>query len=623
MVNAVSAGDLDSGVARAVVDHEPLDDVEALELPRETRERDGQRLLLVEARDLDDELQGAASIAHRLAVPLTLGGVLALALGLRVWGLRHGLPEVYNVDENAHFVPRAIGFFGHDLNPRYFVNPPAFTYLLHLVFLVRYGSGDAAGHALASDPSSVFALARLTSALLATIAVGLLYIAGKRLFGRTAGLLAAALLAFSFLPVHYSHLALNDAPALAPVALALVGVAGLLRGPVRRRDLVLAGLGAGLAAATKYTAGVVVVALVVLAVARRVPPRALALALAVAAGAFVAANPYAVLDAGAFLHGLGRQHSATASSTKLGTSQHNGFVFYGWALTWGFGIVPLIAAGGGAVVLAAGKRARLTAWVLIAPTVCFLLFMGAQDRYFGRWVMPVLPLLCLLAAAGGIAAIRVVSAWRPRLGVAFAALTIAALLAQGAVAVIHNDLVLSRADTRALTLAWMNRNIPAGAGVVVEPVVGEEFRGHWTAVDPRRPAGARGEQALLPQRRLAGLPLERIPRPAAVVGAEGYARSLRPELVGAYERAGICWVVVGSTQRGRIETEPRRVPDAVAYYRALERSSRIAFRASPFRPGARPVPFGFDHSFSAYPLAYERPGPVMTVYRLLHGRCQA
>ena len=40
-----------------------------------------------------------------------------------------GLPYVYNADENSHFVPRAIGMFGHGLNPDYFINPPAYTYV--------------------------------------------------------------------------------------------------------------------------------------------------------------------------------------------------------------------------------------------------------------------------------------------------------------------------------------------------------------------------------------------------------------------------------------------------------------------------------------------------------------
>jgi hypothetical protein len=56
MVDAVRPRDLDRRVCGAVVDDEPLDRVEALDLARQVRKRDGERLLLVEAGDLDDEL---------------------------------------------------------------------------------------------------------------------------------------------------------------------------------------------------------------------------------------------------------------------------------------------------------------------------------------------------------------------------------------------------------------------------------------------------------------------------------------------------------------------------------------------------------------------------------------
>ena len=54
-----SRADLDRAVGRAVVDHEPLDHVEAGDLAGEVAQRDGERLLLVHAGDLDDELHGA------------------------------------------------------------------------------------------------------------------------------------------------------------------------------------------------------------------------------------------------------------------------------------------------------------------------------------------------------------------------------------------------------------------------------------------------------------------------------------------------------------------------------------------------------------------------------------
>ena len=54
----------------------------------------------------------------------------------------------------------------------------------------------------------------------------------------------------------------------------------------------------------------------------------------------------------------------------------------------------------------------------------------------------------------------------------------------------------------------------------------------------------------------------------------------------------------------------------------LARRSELVFRASPMAGGRAPPRFNFDWSFDYYPLAYDRPGPTMTVYRLHGGpRC--
>ncbi len=191
----------------------------------------------------------AAELARRRAWPLAIAALVLGAALLRVWGAGHGLPYVYNADENAHFVARAIGMFGHSLNPEYFNNPPAFTYVLHGAFWVRWGGRDAVGAAFAADPGTAFTIARVLAGLLGAAAAGLLVWAGARLFDRPTGLVAGALLAVAFLPVHYGHLALNDVPALAPACLALVGVAGVYRSG-RHVDYAIAGIGIGLACAT-------------------------------------------------------------------------------------------------------------------------------------------------------------------------------------------------------------------------------------------------------------------------------------------------------------------------------------------------------------------------------------
>ena len=58
------------------------------------------------------------------------------------------------------------------------------------------------------------------------------------------------------------------------------------------------------------------------------------------------------------------------------------------------------------------------------------------------------------------------------------------------------------------------------------------------------------------------------------------------------------------------------MPDAAAYYRALRKQATPVYVASPYDKGAGPVKFNFDWSFDYYPMAYERPGPLMTVWKL-------
>jgi hypothetical protein len=576
-------------------------------------------------------------LIRALAARLTLRGerrwpwwiglavVLAAALGLRLWGVKQGMPYAYNADENAHFVPGAIGLFGHGWNPHYFVNPPAYTYLLHVVFDVWFGGRDGVSKAYATNPTEVFVVARVTAAVVGTLAVWLVYLAGARLFGRAVGLLAAALLAVSFLAVFYSHLALNDVPTLAPIALSLWGTAGILRsGGVR--DYLVAGLGLGLACATKYTGGIVLLPLLTAAgfqlAAPGGPGRALrgtVLAGVVAVGAFVVANPYALLDFAAFRDGL--QHQADAAEDvagKLGLTQTSGHLYYLWTFTWGLGWVPLVAAAGGLVALGFEDRRALA--VLGPAPVAYVLFMGTQERFFGRWLLPIFPIACILGAFAIVRVAQLAAQRVPALGPAVAVLGAVLLLGQGIVYSLHSALTLSRTDTRNAARAWLVAHVPAGTKIVVEPVVPDAW-----ATDIGHPYRGTANGA-----RWSKYPTSRsniandgsfVPGPGRIVNIEDFERTLYPELIDRYVQRGYCWVVVGSTQRGRAEAQPSVVPRAMAYYRALEQRSKLVFEASPYRRGAGPVKFNFDWTFDYYPLAYARPGPVMQVYRLMGGEC--
>jgi Dolichyl-phosphate-mannose-protein mannosyltransferase len=565
--------------------------------------------------------------ARRLPVHgLALALLLAVCLILRLWGIKQGLPYSYNSDEATHFVPRAIGFFGHDLNPHYFLNPPAYSYLLFIVFELWFGSADTVRHLYTTDPSSVFIVARVVAAGLGTLSVALLYLTGRRLFGRDVGLLAAAILGLGFLPVFYSHLALNDVPTLAPIALSLYGIAGVLRRG-RTRDYLMSGLGIGLAAATKYTGGVMVLSLIFAALcdgaedslARAL--RRLVLAGGMAVLAFVVANPYALLDPGTFFSGVSQQASLSAGQdpVKLGTRPGNGFGYYLWTFTWGLGWVPSLAALGGAVLLVLRRRIGIT--LVIFPTlVFFLIYMGGQPRYFGRWVMPIFPLVALLGAYGVVETIR----WARRRGFPgppLVALVAVLVLGQSAMADVHNDAVLSRPDTRNLTRAWMVAHVPAGANVVIEPLVPDNWSEDVGRSLLATPTGERWWRwpTWLTTLSTAGTQLPQGEHRFVLV--DQYEKNLYPGLLDRYVAGGYCWVVLGSLQAGRAFAQPQDAPQAIAYYAALAQRARLVYHVSPFAKGAHPVPFGFDWSINYYPAQYHLPGPEMSVYRLSGGKC--
>ena len=527
------------------------------------------------------------AISRRAAL-LALGGILLVALALRLWHIRHGMPFAYNADEAEHFVPKAVGMFDDGLDPGYYENPSGLTYLLFLVYAVG-GIRDVA--------TDAFVSARVVVALIGTLVVALTYWAGTRHADRRAGLVAAAVMAVAFLPVFYSKQALNDVVTLAPLCVALVACLFVYeRG--RWADWALAGAAVGAATAVKYTAGAVLVSLLVAAGLRvahtrsspsaarstgdRAELRRVLLGLALAGGlallVFAVLNPYALLNPSE-ARGQITGQSDQADTAKLGQDDTYGWLYYVGTLTWGLGWLPLVAAVAGAVVVL--RRDWRLGLLLVAFPVLFYLYMGAQGRFFGRWLLPIYPTLCVLA---GIAAVAAVERLRAHRGLALAGV-VALLCVQGVLASVHVDTVLGREDTRTEALDWIAANVPAGERIVVEPFIPAAWR---DALDR---------------------PVWPVPRPF-----QAYEKRLRVGDIERYRRRGFCWVVVGSTQKERglkagLRTSRR-------YYAALDAASESTETFSPFAPGADPVEFSYDASFNYRPRAYERPGPVVEVHRL-------
>jgi hypothetical protein len=537
------------------------------------------------------------------APALALALILLVAAGLRVWSLGHGLPYAYNLDERAHFVPHAVAMTGGDLNPGYFINPPLLTYLLAAFLSVIHLGGVEQW--FADDAGGVFLAARWLSVAFGVAAVAATYFAGRAWFGRRAGLVAAAIMAVAFMPVFYSRLSLNDGPGVLPCALALWAAAIVLR-TGSRRALLAGGVCVGLAASFKYSDGAVAVALVAAALASphltlRGAIGGLALAGAIALAAVVVTNPYLIADWSTFIHDLDRQRKFASGAPLIGQPERNGWLYYVASARWALGIVPsLLAFAGGVALLVKGRRRE--ALVLGAFVVLYWLYMGSQSRFYMRWMLPLFPALAILA---GYACSLV----RPR--ALFGALvTLVVVLA--AIPTVRNAIVLGREDTRTQTRDWLVAHVPAGTKVVFEPIAPRE----WYGVTPGGGAKADPRDVWHRFHRDAAMiaKLKRTFRGAArSANFQSYQFTLTPAMLGIYRRRGYCWIVTGSTQYGRGEAEPHRVPHAMAYYRALRRQADVAFRTTPADPMPR---YQVDRSFNSVDAAYHRPGPEMIVYRL-------
>ena len=178
---------------------------------------------------------------------LLLGLILVAGFALRIWNNDYGLPYVWSIDEGSHFANHAVEMFWQDLDPGYYENPSAYTYLLYALLRVMYGPlgwlfdlpfGNVTEQ-FSKDPTQIWVAARTLAAALCMVGVAATYWAARRLWGTREGLVAAAVLAFAFLPVAYSRVAVTDVGALAGMALALYGVGAGVRGgpagPLRAR----------------------------------------------------------------------------------------------------------------------------------------------------------------------------------------------------------------------------------------------------------------------------------------------------------------------------------------------------------------------------------------------------
>lgn len=363
---------------------------------------------------------------RRHAVFVLLGLILAGALALRLVGINWGIPRephCRNYFQDERFVLGLLFQMNParlDLDPHYYINPSLHYYTL----LATLGAASVAGLDLrlpvtddnpfkptglsAEGYAGAFLVGRLLVVLQSVLAVWLLFLIGRRLYGTRAGLVAALLMAASYPCVYQAHFFVTDAPAAFWLVLAMYFVIRLRTEPGRRAWRILAPVGIGLAIGAKYTSVLLVLpylhVLLVRPGTRSETPVVSVMSragkyLLVAAGAFLVTTPYALLSLPRFLSGDDKGFGGIFGARGL--LYYNNFPP---SLTEPFLVATPAALGifgavllGLALALALLRRHRPDV-LLLWYVVPFYLLLVAKSSTMMRHILPVLPFAFILMA---------------------------------------------------------------------------------------------------------------------------------------------------------------------------------------------------------------------------------
>jgi hypothetical protein len=555
---------------------------------------------------------GGTDRAYRLGLAL----VLAIGLALRVWSASYGLPDLYHPDE-PRIVERAVRFHEGDLNPRFFNWPSLYMYVMAGVYGLVFGaSSDGVAGTFARDPALFYLIGRLVTALFGAATLVVLYATGRLAYGPTVGILATALLAVDLLHVRDSHWVTTDVPLTFLVALATLFALRYWRAG-RRVDAGAAGLVAGLATSMKYPGGLAFLGLVVAHVLRRrtespwrrVVGRDTATAAALGAVGFFLGTPFALLTPVAFVRGV-LDEVREVNTVQFGNEADvPGYLFHlAYSLPQAMGWPLYLLALAGLVWAVTRREAREA--ILLAFAVPYLLVIVTWSSRFERYVIPLLPCLTLLAAAvvvrsaGWLSERRRVAWLRPRVVLACVAVL---FLAPGLARVAQYHRLLARPDTRVLGSEWIERHVPPGTRIALEP-----FSLRLPVTRDQLQAGP-GSVAHLPQLRPGAAP----PVPAG--GDDGYwVERLEVYDLDRLLGDGVQYVVLSGFVYQRHRQACDRHPAPCRFYGELETRSRLVFTASPGVEDAR-LTVGDIYSPLTRIRERQHPGPPIRIYQLPAG----
>jgi 4-amino-4-deoxy-L-arabinose transferase-like glycosyltransferase len=417
-------------------------------------------------------------------------GIVALALGLRVWNVDAGVPYAVGVDE-PQLVDRALRMMRTgDFHPHFFDYPGLYIYLQLIVAVGAFIAGSMSGAYSSLDAftgADLYPVARAVTAVFGAATVAATMRIGMR-YGRWVALAGGLLLAVMPMHVRESHFVLTDVPMTFFVAMTLLAALRAYEQPTVGR-FAAAGVAAGLAAATKYNGGVALV-LPLLAVLVHVNSgssvyKFLAATVGAAAATFLIAAPFTVLDLPAFLTEFARLNS----EYRLSGNAPPPWLTYLKHLRINLGAAAIAVVAG--LVLTAIRTLRggeRVIWLLLLafPLAYFYLLSG-RSLVFGRYLLPLVPMLCLMAGAAIVAlSDGLARRLRPRVLAVVMTAAVVVILAVPFTLSVRFNLGLSTPTTRQAAYLWLLNNAPSATGLAVEYGALNLADGRYAIVAPRR-----------------------------------------------------------------------------------------------------------------------------------------
>lgn len=411
---------------------------------------------------------------------VVLLAILGLGATLRLWTIGDGLPYLPGVDEPVIFNRVAEMMKTGDLHPHLWDYGGLIFYFHLVIAWVRFAVGSLFGSMppLAQVAASDFYLwGRVATALVGTGLIYIVFRAAAR-WGPGVGLLAAAAIAVHPQLIQSSHYALTDTPLVFCVALTLLlSLRAAESGTYAA--YAWAGVAAGLATGIKYPGGLAGL-MPLAAMFTTVPPRRwLGTAAALfggAGGAFLLVAPYTLIDFSGFVAGIKNLQEYYNEPTDFSVvadvyRKHiqSWFTWHGH-LPRDYGLPALLITLLGLVAIATGIRTRdgrSRAAILLLFPIAYFVFIANQSLLFGRYAMPVIPIVAIGLAAG-IVRIYDVIARRAAVVAPVARAALLLLFVPPLLTAVSFNRGREPLDPNEQLAAWMERTIRPGELVLLE-----------------------------------------------------------------------------------------------------------------------------------------------------------